>query len=53
MTNPCGDTKGDRMTHLNSVLKLLIVVTVTLKVRKYPPLTTNMISLPLTVIAEL
>ncbi|MEP6575378.1 MAG: hypothetical protein ABJB85_02995 [Nitrososphaerota archaeon] len=52
MTNPCGDTKGDRMTHLNSVLKLLIVVTVTLKVRKYPPLTTNMISLPLTVIAD-
>ena len=53
MTNPCGDTKGDCMTHLNSVLKLLIVVTVTLKIRKYSPLTTNMISLPLTVIAEL
>ena len=49
MTNLRGDTKGDCMTHSKSVLKLLIVVTVTLKIRKYYPLTTNMISLPLTV----
>ncbi len=52
MTIPTGH-KGDCMTHLNSVRKLLIVVTVTLKIRKYSPLTTNMISLPITVITEL
>jgi hypothetical protein len=48
MTNPTGH-KGDCMTHLNSMRKLLIVVTVTLKIRKHSPLTTNMISLPITV----
>lgn len=53
MTIPSCDTKGDFMTYLNSALKLLIMVTVTLKINKYSPLTTNMISLPLTVIAEL
>jgi len=53
MTIPPWNTNGDFMTCLNSALKLLIMVTVALKIIKYSPLTTNMISLPLTVIAEL
>ena len=53
MTLACGDTKGDCLTYLNSGFKLMIVVTVSLKIRNYSPLTTNMISLPLTVITEL